>query len=558
MTTFERRQRILALLRQQPGLRVPEMAALLEVSEGTVRNDLNALAEARQLTRVRGGAVPADEAPYRSPAFAARARINETAKQNLARWAAALVEDGDSILLDASTTVYHIAVFLQDRRNLTVVTNGIEVGRRLAQNPSNSVILLGGVLRADSTSVSGPLSERCLRDFHVKTAFVSCTGFSLDGGLTEVDIAEAHLKSRMIGAADSVVALIDSSKFGRMDLTPFAQLRDISRIFTDNQLDRTWSDALKRTPVVLTICGENSVSSHGPDGEQAPHYRIGFANLSEQVPFAVEVRRGLERAAQEAGNIELILADNQLDGQVAVRVAESLIAERVDLAIEYQVDFQAGDVIMSRFREAGIPVVAVDIPMVGATFCGVDNYGAGNMAGLALGNWIRDHWAGGLDCLVVLEEPRTGPLPAARIRGQLDGLQSVVGQIPPEKMICLNSGNCSEISELRSVEVLNGLSGLHRLAFITFNDEAALGAIAAGRRLGRDADMVVVGQGAERLAREEMARPRSPLIGSTAYTPERYGRKLIALALKILKGEPVAPAVYMDHVFVEQSQEYER
>jgi ribose transport system substrate-binding protein len=243
---------------------------------------------------------------------------------------------------------------------------------------------------------------------------------------------------------------------------------------------------------------------------------------------------------------------------VAVRVAESLIAERVDLAIEYQVDFQAGDVIMSRFREAGIPVVAVDIPMVGATFCGVDNYRAGNMAGLALGNWIRDHWAGGLDCLVVLEEPRTGPLPAARIRGQLDGLQSVVGQIPPEKMICLNSGNCSEISELRSVEVLNGLSGLHRLAFITFNDEAALGAIAAGRRLGRDADMVVVGQGAERLAREEMARPGSPLIGSTAYTPEKYGRKLIALALKILKGEPVAPAVYMDHVFVEQSQEYER
>ena len=273
--------------------------------------------------------MPADEAPFRSPAFAARARINETAKQNLARWAAAVVEDGDFILLDASTTVYHIAAFLQDRRNLTVVTNGIEVARRLAQNPTNTVILLGGALRADSTSVSGPLSERCLRDFHVKTAFVSSTGFSLEGGLTEVDIAEAHLKSRMIGMADSVVALVDSSKFGRMDLTPFAQLHDISRIFTDNQLDPAWADALQRTPVILTICGENSVSSHGPDGRQSPHYRIGFANLSEQVPFAVEVRRGLERAAQEAGNIELLLADNQLDGQVAVRVAEELIAERV-------------------------------------------------------------------------------------------------------------------------------------------------------------------------------------------------------------------------------------
>ena len=210
---------------------------------------------------------------------------------------------------------------------------------------------------------------------------------------------------------------------------------------------------------------------------------------------------------------------------------------------------------MSRFREAGIPVIAVDIPMVGATYCGVDNYRAGHMAGLVLGGWVRDHWAGVPDRLVVLEEPRTGPMPAARIRGQLDGLQSVVGQIPPEKVICLNSGNRSEISELNTIVTLNGLPGLHRLAFITFNDEAALGAIAAGRRLGRDADMIVVGQGAERLAREELARPGSPLLGATAYAPEKYGEQLIALALKILKGEPVAPAVYMDHVFVEQSQE---
>jgi DeoR/GlpR family transcriptional regulator of sugar metabolism len=265
LTTFQRRQRILALLREQPGLRVAEMAEQLAVSEGTVRNDLNALAEARQLTRVRGGAVPADEPSFRSPAFAARARVNEAAKQTVARWAAELVEDEDSILLDASTTVYHMARFLVDRRHLTVVTNGIEVGRRVAQNPSHSVILLGGSLRDDGTAVSGPLSERSLRDFHVKTAFVSCSGFSLEAGLTEVDIDEAHLKSRMIGAADQVVALVDSTKFGRVDLTPFAQLHDVSRLFTDSDLAPSWVEALRRTSVVLTLCGDNPLEAEdGP------------------------------------------------------------------------------------------------------------------------------------------------------------------------------------------------------------------------------------------------------------------------------------------------------
>jgi ribose transport system substrate-binding protein len=553
LTTFERRQRILALLRERPGTRVSEMAQMLNVSEGTVRNDLNALAERGQLTRVRGGAVPV-ERDQASPAFLSRARINEAAKQRIARWAADLIEDEDSVLLDASTTVYHIAAYLQDRHNLTVVTNGIEVGRRLAQNPTNTVILLGGLLRADGAAVSGPLSERNLRDLHIKTAFVSCTGFSLEAGLTEVDLHEAQLKRTMVRAADKVVLLADSSKFDRVDLTPFAQVSDIAQVFTDCCMDARWTEALRDAGIVLTVCGENMVSSHGPDAHAAPRYRIGFANLCEILPFAVDVRRGLERAAQEAGNIDLVLADNQLDGQVALKVADDLIARQVDLVIEYQIDFSAGDAIMGRFRDMDIPVIAVDIPMMGATFFGVDNFKAGQMAGIALGHWIQARWSGGLDRLIVLEEPRTGPLPAARLRGQLDGLENIIGKIPADRVLWLDCGNQAEVSEVRSIEALERFPDEHRLAFVTFNDDAALGAIAAGRKLDREADMVVVGQGADRRAREEMRRPSSPLIGSTAYAPEKYGEKLIALALKILRGEPVPPAVYMDHSFVARSQ----
>jgi ribose transport system substrate-binding protein len=550
MTIFERRQRILTLLRQRPGIRVPKLAELLKVSEGTIRNDLRALQKAGEVTRVRGGAVVRTGREFISPSFAARTEVNATAKRRIARWAADMIEDGDSVLLDSSSTAFHISPFLLDRSNLTIITNGIEVAYTLAQNPTHTIILIGGVLRPERALTVGYLGEKILENLHIKTAFVSCSGFSVETGLTQVDIQEAQLKSRMIESAERVVALIDSSKFGRVELTPFASVEQVSHILTDGGLNPRHIDELRQTCANLTVCGENTISSFTPCSEELPRYKIGFANQSELLPFAIDVRRGLERAAAEAGNIDLILADNQLKGEIALRVADRLIAERVDLAIEYQVDEQVGSLIMAKFHRAGIPVIAVDIPMVGATFFGVDNYRAGHMAGIALGDWIANAWDGQLDRLVILEEPRVGALPAARLLGQIDGLQEIVGEIESAKRIYLDSGNTSEQSQAEMLKVLKGLPGKHRLAIVTINDDAALGALAAARELGREADVVIVGQGADRIARSEIRRPDSRIIGSTAYWPERYGEKLVPLATKILQGDAVPPAVHIDHQFI--------
>jgi ribose transport system substrate-binding protein len=199
------------------------------------------------------------------------------------------------------------------------------------------------------------------------------------------------------------------------------------------------------------------------------------------VPFSVEVRRGLEQAAQKTGNIDLILADNQLSGEVALQVTDQLIAEGIDLAIEYQIDEKIAISLLTA-GQAGIPVIAVDIPMVGATFFGVDNYRAGHLAGVALGEWIAQHWHARLDCLVILEEPRPGALPAARIQGQLDGLQEVVGAIDPDSITRLDSSNTTQASENQMLHLFKGISQRQNLAVITFNDEAALGALNAARR----------------------------------------------------------------------------
>ncbi len=550
MTTFERRQRILALLRAQSGVKVTELAAQLDVSEGTIRNDLTALEEAEQLMRVRGGAVPKDNQEPSIPNLPDRARVNAPAKQRIARWAADMVEDGDSILLDASTTVFHMIPFLQERRNLTIFTNGLETARTLAKNPANTTILLGGVVRQDGTSVTGHLGEKILKDLHINTAFVSCSGFSMEAGLTQFNLQEAQLKSHMIECAKRVVALIDSSKFGQTSLTPFAALNQLSHIVTDGHLSPECTEQLRQTDISFTICGKNTASSFTPAKSERPHYRIGFANLGEEVPFAVDVRHGLERAAKQAGNIDLVLADNQLNGKVALDVADRLIGKAVDLAIEYQIDEKVGSLLMNRFQQANIPVIAVDIPIVGASFVGANNYQSGYMAGEALGQWIKKLWQGRFDRLIVLEEPRAGALPAARIQGQLDGLQAVIGEIPAAQITHLESGNRSDISERRMIKALKKWPNEHHLAVISFNDDAALGALLAARKSNREEDVAIVGQGADRMIRPEIRRPNSRVIGSTAYLPEKYGDKLIELALKILQGEPVPPAVYTDHTFI--------
>lgn len=552
MTPFERRQRLLALLHERGTVKVTELADVLDVSEGTIRNDLNSLAEDNQLRRVRGGATILKTNHYNiSAPTAARMWERATAKQRMARRAANMVKDGEAIMLDASTTVFHMAPYLQDRQNLTIITNGIEVARVLANNPANTIILMGGVVRSTTGSIVGDLGERFLQDFHIKMAFVSGGGFSLEAGLTETDFQEAQIKSHMIRAAQEVVALVDATKFGQTGLLPFARADQIDQLLSDGDLAPQHIEAVRQAGLNLTICGETTATSYTPPEQGKTNYTIGFANLSEEVPFAVDVRRGLEEAVAEAGNIDLIVADNELDGEVALHVAERLVAKEVDLAIEYQIDEKVGTRIMNTFQQAGIPVIAVDIPMVGASYFGADNYQSGRSAGVALGHWIEAHWEGEIDRLIVLEEPRAGALPAARMQGQLDGLQAIIGDLPQETVTHLDGGSSTEASQSVICESLPTWSDEHRLAVISFNDDVALGALNAFRKAGREQDVVVVGQGADRPARMEIRRPNSRFMGSTAYMPETYGEKLIPMALKILWGQAVPPATYVDHAFID-------
>ncbi len=566
MGTHKRRQAILALLAETGDVQVDALAAALGASPNTIRNDLDALARAGLLQRVRGGAVPREAtdaagngvAPAPGlglsgpDAYAARLQAQQAEKERIGVWAAQLVQDGDALVLDASSTVFRMAAHLRARKHLTVVTNGLNVALLLAQTPSNKVILAANEVRPGSHSVVGPLNPDLLKHFYASKCFVSCTGFSLEQGLTELNVDEAIPKQQMMALAREVIALVDHTKLGIVSAYRFADVTQIHQLVMDDGIAPDVLDALRAgAECALTVVGADGARTVEPRPKQkeARQYRIGFGNLTEKMVFAQQVRRSLERAVRDFAGIELLVRNNNLDPATSLANVDWFIANEIDLMIEYQADAQAGNVIMDRFNRAGIPVIAVDIPLPGATFFGADNYRAGRMAGEALGRWIAEQWQGRLDLLLRLEAARVGP-PGARIQGQQEGLEALLGALAPEQVRALDFPVLVDEAQRTMAALLPELATGARIAIVAINDEVALGALAAFEAAGRLAQVVAVGQNGDRLGRAALRRDGFPFLGSTAYGPERYGEQLLALAQRILQGEPTPPALFCRHVFL--------
>ena len=296
--------------------------------------------------------------------------------------------------------------------------------------------------------------------------------------------------------------------------------------------------------------GANTSVSTNTGSSGGKRIKIGFANLTEDIPFAVRVREGIEAAAKKVGNVDLVIADNKLDGATALANADNFITQGVQGVIEFQTDEKFGKSIMDKFKAKGIPVIAIDIPMPGATFFGVNNPVAGGMAGKGLGEWIKKNWNGQVDALVMLELPQSGPVPAARMKGQRDGLEAVVGKIPESKVKHLDSKNTLEEARKLMSDTLTTLPGAKHIAVVCINDDTAAGAIAAAEAAGRKTDIAVSGIDASERGREEIRKPGSPQIGSTASFPEKYGDKIVPALVKAINGEKLPAQFYTTHAFL--------
>ena len=245
----EERQQLIARLVEEHGrARVADLSTQFRVSSVTIRKDLEKLEQQGRLTRTHGGAV-APSAAGAERAFDVRERLQRLEKDAIGREAAAMVVDGESIALDASTTALALARHLKARGgwlHLTVITNGLRIAAELAGHPGITVAMPGGFLRWEALSLVGPLGEGLFDKVNIQTAFMGAAGFALDAGLSDATDEEAQIKRLMVQGASRTVALVDHSKWERAAFATFCRTADLAAVVTDAQAPAGMLDDVRR------------------------------------------------------------------------------------------------------------------------------------------------------------------------------------------------------------------------------------------------------------------------------------------------------------------------
>ncbi|RKL66464.1 transcriptional regulator [Salipaludibacillus neizhouensis] len=247
----ERRQLILNILEKKKRVTVKDLAKDVNVSEATLRTDLNILEEEGLLTRTHGGAVLNEDFSSKK-SFSEREKKNRDSKVIIGQKAIKHIRQKDCILLDASTTALELAKLLRGSNlNITVVTNGLSSAIELKENPGINVILVGGMVRMGSMALEGLLGTSILNKINIDTMFTSASGFSIEEGLTDFNVYEVELKKFMVEKAHKIVAMVDYSKIGTSSIATFATCEQIDTIITDKSLDKELHNKIVRENIEI-------------------------------------------------------------------------------------------------------------------------------------------------------------------------------------------------------------------------------------------------------------------------------------------------------------------
>ena len=257
----ERQEHIVRIVEEHGRARVNELAARFGVSAVTIRKDLAALESAQRLVRTHGGAI----APDRSRpelAFEIRERLQTEEKARIGAAGAALIHDGESIVLDASTTALSVARHIKARggwSQLTVITNSLRIASELAGHPGITVLMLGGRVRWEALSVVGQLGDGLFSRINVHKAFLGAAGFTIESGLADATEEEAQIKAAMVAAAREVVAIVDHTKWELTAFATFCPTVQINTVLTDEAAPGAMVEALIASGIrVRLIAGDKA------------------------------------------------------------------------------------------------------------------------------------------------------------------------------------------------------------------------------------------------------------------------------------------------------------
>jgi len=252
MLSEERRRAILEILNREGRVLVLDLAKHFATSQVTIRKDLEALHAHGLIHRTHGGALPAREGALEDPTLREKEKLHRSEKLRIADAAAAMVQEGQVVILDSGTTATAIARALRGFQNLTIVTNAVNIAAELSGSPVE-VILTGGTLRKNSFSLVGPIAEETLRRLNADLLFLGVDGFDVHYGLSTPNLLEAKVNRTMVEVAKRTVAVCDASKFGRRSLSLIVPPTALHEVITDRGIPKSDLRTLKKSGIEVTL-----------------------------------------------------------------------------------------------------------------------------------------------------------------------------------------------------------------------------------------------------------------------------------------------------------------
>lgn len=231
---------------------IDELCSTFNVSKNTIRRDINSIVEKGEFEKVYGGVTVAEPGliPYEE-----RNTSNSIGKVSISECAAQFIEDDDIVFIDSGTTTRHIVKFIPSTRRLTIVTNNLDVINGAAPLSNIKIILIGNIYRRKTNSFIGMDAFGAFEQFNIDKAFMSATGISLARGLTNSDYPEFPIKQKAVEKANTLYALVDSSKFDKYTLMTYAPFERINVLITDHQLESKYDEFCQEHGIEIHLAG---------------------------------------------------------------------------------------------------------------------------------------------------------------------------------------------------------------------------------------------------------------------------------------------------------------
>lgn len=249
MLAAERRKKIIDLAHQEKRVLVSVLSKMFNVTEETIRRDLEKLEKEGIVTRTYGGAMLNRHTNEDLP-FKTRNEMNADIKQSIAIKALDLIKEGDTLMVDPSSTSFELLQLLSNKNNLTVITNSVNILHHFSGSELN-IISTGGTLRPRSLSLVGQVAQNTLQRYNVDKAVISCRGIDLHKGITESNEPECELNRTMLQQCDKVILLADHTKFDKTAFIFLSELERIDYLVTDREPSEQWKRTLRELNIEL-------------------------------------------------------------------------------------------------------------------------------------------------------------------------------------------------------------------------------------------------------------------------------------------------------------------